>query len=130
MRYIIYDISSGDIYSVFTGLQSNLVLNVPEGHDYIDHPGGDLSFQRVIDGQLVPFPEDERRAIDTSETTIKLRARRNELLKSTDWTQLPDSPLSQQQKTDYQVYRQELRDLPATYQDQTSIDQINFPEEP
>lgn len=33
-------------------------------------------------------------------------------LGSTDWTQLPDAPVD---ATAWAVYRQELRDLPATY---------------
>lgn len=39
---------------------------------------------------------------------------RNVLLKSTDWTQMPDSPLSDSKKQEWATYRQQLRDLPET----------------
>lgn len=39
------------------------------------------------------------------------RRRRDQLLASSDWTQLPDSPLSDGEKADWREYRQALRDL-------------------
>lgn len=39
---------------------------------------------------------------------------RNDLLASTDWTQVPDSPLSEEQKQAYRTYRQALRDMTFT----------------
>jgi hypothetical protein len=49
-----------------------------------------------------------------------VRKIRNTLLYDTDWTTLSDSPLSEDLKQQYIVYRQALRDLPQTintYQD-------------
>jgi hypothetical protein len=40
-----------------------------------------------------------------------LRIRRNFLLEQSDWTQMNDSPLSNEDKTAWATYRQELRDL-------------------
>lgn len=40
-----------------------------------------------------------------------IRDRRNYLLLECDWTQLADSPLSNQKQTEWQIYRQELRDI-------------------
>lgn len=37
--------------------------------------------------------------------------RRNKLLYATDWTQLPNGPLSAEQQQAWAVYRQQLRDL-------------------
>lgn len=42
---------------------------------------------------------------------IKVREQRNSLLAQSDWTTLPDSPLSQEQKQQWIVYRQALRDV-------------------
>ena len=39
------------------------------------------------------------------------RSKRNALLTETDWTQMNDSPLSNEDKTAWATYRQELRDL-------------------
>jgi Phage tail assembly chaperone protein len=44
--------------------------------------------------------------------------KRNLLLSESDWTLLNDSPLSIEKKTEWAIYRQALRDLPA---------QENFP---
>jgi len=42
-----------------------------------------------------------------------LRKKRNTRLQESDWTQMPDSPLSDAKKTEWATYRQQLRDLPA-----------------
>ncbi|WP_240505810.1 phage tail assembly chaperone [Erythrobacter colymbi] len=39
------------------------------------------------------------------------RRRRDQLLAASDWTQLPDSPLSESEKADWAEYRAALRDL-------------------
>lgn len=43
-----------------------------------------------------------------------LRAYRDQLLAESDWTVLPDSPLSAEKQAEWKTYRQKLRDLPAT----------------
>lgn len=40
-----------------------------------------------------------------------VRMRRNQYLLQSDWTQLPDSPLTTEKKTEWTVYRQSLRDV-------------------
>jgi hypothetical protein len=40
-----------------------------------------------------------------------VRSMRNNELTATDWTQLPDSPLTTAKKAEWAVYRQELRDV-------------------
>ena len=46
-------------------------------------------------------------------TVDELRVVRDELLRSSDFTQLDDAPGSK--KTEWATYRQELRDLPSSY---------------
>lgn len=43
-----------------------------------------------------------------------IRNRRDCLLKESDWTQLPDNPLTLAQREDWAIYRQALRDIPAS----------------
>ena len=43
-----------------------------------------------------------------------LRRRRSELLFRSDWTILPDSPLTAEKQLEWKEYRQKLRDLPST----------------
>ena len=39
------------------------------------------------------------------------RVDRDHRLRISDWTQMPDSPLSTQQKAEWATYRQQLRDI-------------------
>jgi len=43
----------------------------------------------------------------------KIKPKRDQLLVDSDWTQLPDSPLTEEKKNEWRVYRQALRDYPA-----------------
>ena len=47
----------------------------------------------------------------------------------TDWTQMPDSPLSDELKEEYRIYRQTLRDMPSTidFASLTSDEEIEWP---
>jgi hypothetical protein len=48
-------------------------------------------------------------------TVDELRDKRNALLADSDFSQLADAPLTDAQKSEWAVYRQALRDLPASY---------------
>ena len=52
--------------------------------------------------------EQEREA----QAWASLRAERDRRLAATDWTQLPDVPLTAEQRAAWQQYRQALRDVP------------------
>lgn len=62
----------------------------------------------------------------------ELRISRNMKLLSCDWTQLADSPLTNDKKAEWATYRQELRDLPATVTDinDDRTITVNWPTEP
>jgi hypothetical protein len=47
-------------------------------------------------------------------TWDSLRANRNQRLSQSDWTQLADAPLTQEQKNAWAAYRQALRDVPSS----------------
>jgi uncharacterized protein YjiS (DUF1127 family) len=47
-------------------------------------------------------------------TWDSVRRKRNQLLTQSDWTQLADAPLTQEQKNAWAVYRQALRDVPSS----------------
>ncbi len=51
----------------------------------------------------------------TTETDV--RDERDNLLNTSDWTVLPDSPLSDSKIAEWKTYRQALRDLPANTTD-------------
>jgi hypothetical protein len=100
----------------------------------IDNPD-----QGYIDGYL-PNPNThsvniETKALEEITVTVNyydwFRQRRNLLLVDTDWTQGADSPLSDAKKTEYQTYRQTLRDLPNSVSDPlSSKDAVTWPSKP
>lgn len=50
-----------------------------------------------------------------------IRIARDALLKSCDWTQMADSPLSSNEKEMWSAYRQLLRDIPQTYENPEDV---------
>jgi len=64
-----------------------------------------------IDGDWV-----EGRTTDEIEAEVMARVRyhRDALLEQSDWTQMPDSPLTTAKKTEWATYRQSLRDITST----------------
>jgi len=57
---------------------------------------------------LIPVKSQMQQDIDVGRA---IRTGRHRLLSQTDWTQLPDSALSDQEKEDFKIYRQALRDI-------------------
>ena len=45
----------------------------------------------------------------------RIRGERTALLNNTDWTVMPDSPLSSDKQQEYKTYRTNLRNIPQTY---------------
>ena len=128
--FIVYD-TNGDILRTGTCVDSDLDLQAGDGEFVIEGKADD-ELHTIVDGKVVdkpPPPAPTNTELNTK-FLAEIRARRNNLLARSDFTQLPDSPLSDEQKAKYKTYRQELRDLPQTYADATSIDDITFPTKP
>lgn len=68
--------------------------------------------------------------LDIEKLQKELRSKRNMLLAKTDWTQVADVPISEQQKILWREYRQALRDLPDTYANITSLEEVVWPTPP
>jgi len=83
----------------------------PEAEKGIVHFWDGFKWQQVVGPIFEPLP-CERPAERL--TSGAMRAKRNALLAASDWTQLPDVPLSKEKKADWKRYRKELRDLPAS----------------
>ena len=126
-KFIIYNLLTGYIKSVIT--TSNALDNdVPDGYGYIES-------NESVEGMVVDLSSST-----LAETTVdlpypltflgKLKRERNAYLLESDWTQFPDSPLSDAKKVEWTTYRQALRDIPETYSDATSLDDIIWPTKP
>lgn len=72
----------------------------------------------------------EEWVFDTERFLFDIRAERDKLLKGSDWTQMPDSPLSAAIKESWATYRQQLRDFPATITTETTMEELVWPTAP
>jgi len=66
-------------------------------------------------GWEIVTPEGGVRDAATQEDLLyALRQKRDTLLRESDWTQMPDCPLSEEIKNDWRVWRQQMRDITNT----------------
>lgn len=67
------------------------------------------------EGKVTTAADNEaayRASVDADAATL-VRATRDEKLSASDWTQMADSPLASDKKTEWATYRTSLRDLPS-----------------
>lgn len=127
-KITIYKVDTGEIQRVVTCPDDSIEFQLQSGEAVVEGDSNDVT-QKVVDGVIVDKDElsdEEKNVIAVKE----LRRRRNSLLKSTDWTQLVDSPLSDSDKTTWATYRQALRDLPENNANITDISNVEFPDMP
>jgi hypothetical protein len=93
---------------------------VYDGSDFIVEENEVVEYQKVRNKTQQEIQEE------TEGMWRAVRDRRNELLLECDWTQLPDSPLTNLKQTEWQIYRQALRDIT----NQSDPFSINWPTEP
>ena len=83
---------------------------------------------KLMDGAAVERTVEEIAADRVPLQAIAARAQRDQLLASTDWAVLPDSPLDGTSQTALKAYRQALRDVPQQEGFPNSISWPNMPE--
>jgi len=87
---------------------------------------------KIVDGVEIELTAEEiaaneARADARDQDLTFTRAQRNGLLRDCDWTQLDDAPFTDEQQEAWERYRQELRDLPATY---SRVSEVVWPTPP
>jgi hypothetical protein len=95
--------------------------------------------KKYVDGVLVDLTEEEVTARQAEEAEWKAgadartaeehRETRNGLLAASDWTQMPDSPLTTEVKTSWVTYRTALRDLPS-HSNWPNLEDSDWPTKP
>lgn len=117
ITYTKYNTATGEILE--GGSTGALLTDIPleEGQSIIEGIY-DVGLYKIIDGEAVE---------QTVDIWQGARIERNTLLTESDWTQMPDSPLSSSKKTEWAIYRQSLRDLPSTYSSAESASEVIFP---
>jgi hypothetical protein len=123
MNYTIYKKLNGEIFSQFGGSLESLQLNIDfDTQDYIE--GNYLrEFYYIQNNEPVEisrppdvwydFNYNTKQWVANRDKAIDfISEKRKKLLIDSDWTQLPNGPLTQQQQEAWAVYRQQLRDIP------------------
>ena len=87
--------------------------------DYIEE-------NEVVEYQTKRLITQQELENETEGQWVRIRRKRTRYLTETDWTQLPDSPLTNQKQTEWQIYRQALRDITS----QLSPFSISWPTPP
>lgn len=125
---LIYKISTGEICANIK--PDTLALEHAEnyGEDYAAISEENYSGEPYYrNGNFVDYTSEEIATLTEEYNLSTLREQRNNLLAQSDWTQSPDSPLSDSKKTEWATYRQALRDLPSSNVD---LENPIFPTKP
>lgn len=122
--FFVHD-NTGKILRTGFCADSDIALQALAGETVVEGAANDAT-QIYVNGSFQQKP-DESDDVKTAAALAEIRALRSDLLFDSDWTQMPDSPLTAEQKTEWQLYRQKLRDLPADYAHVTSIDDVVWP---
>lgn len=128
--FIVYK-SDGVIVRTGSCVDSDFNMQAAQGEFVIEGIADD-TLSVISDGNIVDAPEINapNNAELISQTQKESRANRNVRLQKSDWTQFPDSPLSDAKKSEWTTYRQALRDVPSNNANVTSLDDIIWPTKP
>jgi hypothetical protein len=91
-----------------------------------------MTMHKIVNGIEQPLSEEdisqfaEDALLEDDFAWSRVRGDRNARLAASDWTQLPDCPLTNVQQAEWAVYRQALRDIT----NQTDPFNIVWPQEP
>ena len=120
--YTIYETSSGKILrGVGVNNAEELTMNMSEEESYLE--GEYYDYEKVVDGVAVPFNNE----LDIIEGDN--RGKRELELSCCDWTQMPDSPLSDSKKAEWATYRQSLRDI-TLHSNWPNLEEADWPTQP
>lgn len=122
-QFIIHD-ADGNILRTGSCPEDMLAMQAGNG-EYVIEGIADDATQMVSNNQLVSKSVDI--VALKAELQDELRVTRNSMLTATDWTQIPDAPITSAEKAQWQIYRQSLRDLPNNYANETDLSNVIFP---
>jgi hypothetical protein len=121
MNYTIYNTITGQIFNSGSVPDINIQI-VPNGFTLIPQQSNPYT-DYVVNGEVIPLPPkpttgeyvfdyfQQKWVEDTKEQESDVLAKRNSLLYQSDWTQIPNNPLTSEQQEAWAIYRQELRDV-------------------
>lgn len=130
-HYVIYNGDTGDIIRNKT-LKSDTLNAYMQTQSrfgnvqYIEKTLNNLDAW-CVNVSVTPHVVEKKTNLPAFDHWESLRTKRTNLLKACDWTQAPDSPLSDSKKTEWATYRQALRDVPSNTTDPKVV---TWPTEP
>jgi len=120
MIYTIYDSTTGQILRVVN--TNEIDSQIGQGESFIEGEFDDVSYYIENDAavQIPPQPSQysvfdfttKQWVLNPDLASSDVLTARNKLLFSTDWTQIPNNPLTSEKQAEWATYRQELRDIP------------------
>ena len=87
---------------------------------------------KVVNGEYIELTAEELQEMEDRAAKAELdfstvRMNRDNLLRSTDWTQIADASLGAHTAEEWATYRQELRDLPSKH---SKVSEVVWPDDP
>ena len=133
MKHIFYNTVTGEIYSVkkMDHKQAEYQCGKNAQFNMSCVPEAQVGF--VLDKNKQKIDLDTMTLVSKEQPTLvtvpnQIRIKRNNLLKSSDWTQVPDIHLSDAKKAEWQTYRTALRAINPD--DYTSLSDVTWPTAP
>jgi len=119
MMYTIFNTTTGEILRVINTNQ--IESQIKDNESFIDGEFLDDEYYIEYNQPVLITPKPNDYSVFNFETkqwvTVESKAiadvssKRNKLLYQTDWTQIPNGPLTVQQQNSWNIYRQQLRDI-------------------
>lgn len=120
MIYTVYIEATGQIVGVFQ--TNDISIQLKTGQGYVEGVYNDGQYY-IENGIAVAMPikpngfvvfdyETKSWIPDTGQASAYVLNLRLDLLSTSDWTQIPNNPLTSAKQAEWAAYRQELRDIP------------------
>jgi len=119
MMYTIFNTTTGEILRVINTNQ--IESQIKDNESFIDGEFlDDAYYIEYNQPVLIPLKPNDYSVFNfetkqwvtvESKAIADVSSKRNKLLYQTDWTQIPNNPLTIQQQTSWATYRQQLRDV-------------------
>ena len=117
--------------SLVTGIIYNIKWSddIGNAEEILDNDGNSHDPKQYVQSHL-KGDDTAKTARLLAEEWTRIRAERDRLLTSTDWTQGNDTPLSDADKAKWTTYRASLRTLPVDQSSKTTYASITWPDKP
>lgn len=120
MNYTIYSSATGQILRIVN--TTDIEAQIQKGESYLEGSIDDSAYY-ITNGEAVDIPPKTSPYAEFDFTTKQwvlvenlatsdVLSKRQKLLYASDWTQIPNGPLTTEQQAAWATYRQELRDIP------------------